>query len=219
MKTADWLKYMRIKIFESALKPFSVRRRRVRMRLFSEVMMLKPTDRVLDLGGHPDIWDFVDVPLRITILNLPGNVIRKDVGPHEFSYVEGDACNVVGFTESEFDLVYSNSVIEHVGDESKQSEFAAQVRKFNAAFWIQTPSKWFPIEAHCGMPFWWFYPSTFRSWWITRWRPKLPAWTEMVEGTRVLEKSKLEELFPDSRILTERYLGIPKSYIVVRKTP
>jgi len=35
----------------------------------------------------------------------------------------------------------------------------------------------------------------------------------MVEGTRVLTKVDLQQLFPEADILVEWFLGIPKSYI------
>jgi hypothetical protein len=78
---------------------------------------------------------------------------------------------------------------------------------------VQTPSQWFPIEAHCGMPFWWFYPDRLRQYFIERWRKKLPAWTQMVEETTVLTRADLKRLFPEAQILTETSFGVPKSYV------
>lgn len=130
---------------------------------------------------------------------------------HKIRYIDGDACAVEGFAERSFDIVFSNSVIEHVGPADKQAEFAREVRRLGHSYWVQTPSKWFPIEAHCGMPFWWFYPASVRRYAIERWRKKLPAWTEMVEGTTVLTKSDLQGLFPEATILVETSFGMPKS--------
>jgi hypothetical protein len=80
------------------------------------------------------------------------------------------------------------------------------------SYWVQTPSMWFPIEAHCGMPFWWFYPESVRQSILRRWHAKLPAWTDMVASTRVLTRRRLTELFPNSRIHVEYSWGFPKSY-------
>lgn len=204
--------YVRLWTFQWLLVPISRRSRRARMRRFVEIMGVKAHDRILDLGGHPEIWSYVDIPLDITILNLPGAVEAKDSGFHRIVYVEGDACDVKEFARGDFDIVYSNSVIEHVGATNKQLDFAAVVRRLSSRFWVQTPSKWFPIEAHCGMPFWWFYPDALRKWLLRRWRRNLPAWTEMVEGTTVLERNFLKQLFGGAEIYTERLLGIPKSY-------
>lgn len=172
---------------------------------------------VLDLGGQPSIWGNVLPKLRITILNLPGAVNVSAATHHEISYIEGDACGVHQYDDAaDFDIVFSNSVIEHVGNEAKRRAFAGEVRRLGKAYWVQTPSKYFPIEAHCGMPFWWFYPATVRQAFIERWRKKLPAWVKMVEGTDVVTKSELRKLFPDAQIFTERVFGIPKSYVAFR---
>jgi hypothetical protein len=168
---------------------------------------------ILDLGGQPMIWDSVPHLLHLTILNLPGIAMRQKKSHHQIEYVEGDACEVVQFKGRSFDLIFSNSVIEHVGPAEKQAAFAREVRRLGRSYWVQTPSKWFPIEAHCGMPFWWFYPPSLRSYFIRRWRIKLPDWTEMVEGARVLTKSELRTLFPEATIVVETMLGFPKSYI------
>jgi len=183
------------------------------MRDYVALMRIREGMSVLDLGGLPMIWDSVPYPLEITILNLPGAAENKTTSHHRIRYVEGDACKVVDFENGQFDTVFSNSVIEHVGPADKQAEFAREVRRLGKSYWVQTPSKWFPIEAHCGMPFWWLYPPRFRQYFIDRWRRKLPAWTKMVEETRVLTKTDLERLFPEATIHVERSFGLPKSYI------
>lgn len=207
------LKYLRVKVFTGLMRPFAARSRMKRMRMFGGLMGVAEGMPVLDLGGQPMIWDSLPLRLDITILNLPGVAETATASHHSIRYVEGDACEVVGFDDKQFDIVFSNSVIEHVGPAHKQAGFAREVRRLGKAYWVQTPSKWFPIEAHCGMPFWWFYPPGLRRYFIARWRRKLPAWTEMVEATRVLTKADLQRLFPEATIRVERVLGIPKSYI------
>jgi hypothetical protein len=114
----------------------------------------KENSNILDLGGQPMIWSSVKVRLNITILNLPGMAQQHYASHHNLTYVEGDACHVTRFADESFDLVFSNSVIEHVGDEGKQAQFANEVRRLGRSYWVQTPSKYFPVEAHTGMPFW-----------------------------------------------------------------
>ncbi len=183
------------------------------MQSFSAKMGLKDGTSILDLGGQPMIWDSINLRLDLTILNLPGRAAFSHASHHKIRYVDGDACAVEGFSERSFDIVFSNSVIEHVGSAEKQAEFAREVRRLGHSYWVQTPSKWFPIEAHCGMPFWWFYPASVRDYFIERWRRKLPAWTEMVEGTTVLTRADLHRLFPEATIAVETSFGMPKSYV------
>ncbi len=184
------------------------------MKEFLSLMSVRPGTTVLDLGGHPNSWDAVPYPLEITILNLPGRIQPVERTHHTVSYVEGDACEVDGVRDGEFEIVFSNSVIEHVGSDDRQRAFASEVRRVGRKFWVQTPSKWFPIEAHCGMPFWWFYPEYLRRAFLRGWRKKLPAWTEAIENTRVLTRRQLIDLFPEAKIKVERFAGLSKSYVV-----
>jgi hypothetical protein len=207
------LKNLHINTFYRLLRPFSERTRNKRMKSYAALMRVKEGMSVLDLGGQPMIWSSLPQPLDLTILNLPGIADTKVPSHHRIRYVEGDACQPLEFAERSFDSVFSNSVIEHVGAAGRQAAFAATARRLGRSYWVQTPSKWFPIEAHCGMPFWWFYPAWLRRRIIERWRKKLPAWTEMVEETSVLTKKQMQNLFPEAKIVTERSLGIAKSYI------
>jgi hypothetical protein len=207
------LKYLRISAFYSVLRPYQEWNRRRRMQFYTAAMGVKKDMSILDLGGLPKIWDSVSQPLNLTILNLPGAVESKISSHHKIRYVEGDACQVREFGERSFDSVFSNSVIEHVGCVDKQAAFASEVRRLGKSYWVQTPAKWFPIEAHCGMPLWWFYPNWLRRRLVQSWRKKLPEWTEMVETTTVLTKEQMKRLFPEAKIVTEKVCGIPKSYI------
>lgn len=213
---------LRIKAFYSLLPYFSHLARQRRMRHFVKLMDIKPGTRVLDLGGSPRIWDNVEIPLNVTMLNLPGAIPPAELdgirtpgmNVHSFHHIEGDACDVTQFPDSSFDLVFSNSVIEHVGPEDKQEAFAREVMRLGKSYWVQTPSPWFPIEAHSGLPFYWFYPERFRLWLLQQSRKTLPAWwTEYIATTRVLSRRRVASLFPNARIRVEFLFGLPKSYV------
>lgn len=214
------LKYLRLRTFQSLLGPFSARQRSKRMRMFESWAGLNPGDRVLDLGGHPEIWNWVEKPLSITLLNLPGSIPDiSGASIHKFTTVEGDACEVSALAPGSFKLVFSNSVIEHVGAEDRQAAFAREVRRFGCSYWVQTPAPWFPIECHTGMPFWWFYPEALRDFFIRGWRRKLPAWTDLIAGTRVLSRRRMQHLFPEATIDAERFVGMTKSYVARYRAP
>jgi hypothetical protein len=204
--------------FNTALRlkaPFSRAARVARMAEFTERMAITGGERIIDLGGTPAFWQDCPIALDITIVNLPDS--NDDSPPpshHRFTLREGDACQVDFAGDSSFDIAVSNSVIEHVGDIEKRAAFAREARRLAPAWWVQTPAIWFPIEAHCHMPFWWFYPEPVRQWFIRRWRPKLPAWTEMVETTTVVRRGELETLFPGGRVWREWKLGFVKSYVI-----
>jgi len=209
-------KYLRHRLFYSTLEPASRYARARRMKQWIARMKVVPGHRIIDLGGLPETWAAIDIPLEVTLLNMPGTSFGEIPSQHKIELIEGDACDVAQFGDGSFDIAFSNSVIEHVGDESRQAGFAAEARRLGRSYWIQTPAIWFPIEAHTGVPFWFFYPEPLRQRIIEGWRKKLPAWTEMVEGTRVLSRGTMEELFPDAEIFVERLGGIPKSYSAYR---
>jgi SAM-dependent methyltransferase len=203
---------VRLRGFHAATRLVQRRTRRRRMELFQRLMAPGPNSRILDLGGTPGLWNYIREPLEITILNLPGNTGRGIPTHHRVTFVEGDACAPLPYADDEFDIVFSNSVIEHVGADDRQADFAANARRIGRTYCVQTPAPWFPIEAHTGMPFWWLYPEPVRRRILARWHTKLPAWSEAMAETRVLTRRRMAALFPDARIYTESLAGIPKSY-------
>jgi SAM-dependent methyltransferase len=214
------MRNLRFRLFYTLLHPFSDAVRRRRMESFVDYLgpdLDNPELRILDLGGQARFWNDLPQPKSITLLNLPG-IHDRGESHHQLTYVEGDACNAPQFADQSFDIVFSNSVIEHVGGPDKQEQFAREALRIGRRIWIQTPSRYFPVEAHCGMPFWWFYPGFVRRWFLKRWRKRLPGWTDMVESTTVLRRRWLHRLFPDATIHTERFWGIPKCYLVMSKS-
>jgi len=199
--------------FKTLLKPVSTYARKRRGKKFLKLMNPQENMKILDVGGQPQIWDYISVPLKITCLDLPGTPVANHQSHHEISYVEGDGCNMPEFDFGEFDLIYSNSVIEHVGDCEKRKMFAKEIQRLGHTYWVQTPYKYYPIEAHCGMLFWWLYPKALRTFFVERWRKKIPAWAEMVEETDIVTTKEMKELFPNSKIVKE-WLFFPKSLIV-----
>ena len=203
-------------MFTFLLDPFSNVLRKRRMAEFQKTF--KPTEgmKILDLGGQPAIWNTITPALSITCVNLPGIAKTEHPTHHSITYRDGDACSMPYFKKGDFDLVFSNSVIEHVGDHEKRYQFAAEVQRLSDNYWIQTPSIYFPIEAHCGMPFWWLYSKKLQKFFLSRWSEKLPAWTEMVATTTVLSNQQLRQLFPGCSLKTE-WLLLPKSIIAYAK--
>lgn len=197
-------------------KAYSRQARARRMRLFLDLVDPAPGTRVIDLGGVQSFWANCPVPLDLTLLNLP-SAKQRTIQPshHVVRLVEGDA-RETEFADGAFDLAFSNSVIEHVGGARERARMAGEVRRLAPRYWVQTPSIWFPVEAHTVMPMWWFYPAPLRRWFMARWRRRRPAWAHMVEETTVVRRREMADLFPEAEIHVERRAGIPKSYIACR---
>ena len=118
--------------------------------------------------------------------------------------------------DNQFDISFSNSVIEHVGDEARIRKFAAESSRIAPRYWIQTPSKYFPLEPHTGMLFWWFYPQSLKRYFLRRWERDMPLIAIHAKRTTFVTRRQLRELFPDGTIYTERFFGIAKSYSIYR---
>lgn len=160
---------------------------------------------------------FVDEPnIHITILNINAPKIKF----HNFTGVAGDATDMNQFSNHEFDVVFSNSVIEHVGDLTNQLKMAQEVRRLGKRYFIQTPNYYFPIEPHFLFPGYQWLPVAVRVWllmhydlgWRKRTKDSMKA-REQVEGIRLLRRKDIEKLFPEAKLYEERALGLVKSYI------
>ena len=178
---------------------------------------------VLDLGGTVAFWRNVSVkPARVTLINLDGEVSTDK----EIVALSGDACRASQIlAESnirpEFDLVFSNSLIEHVGGHSKRLELADQVNKLAPRHWVQTPYRYFPIEPHWVFPAMQFLPVAGRTQIALRWplggkAENKEAARKHVLWTELLSMTDMREYFPHSAILHERIFGLTKSLIAVR---
>lgn len=196
-----------------------------RMRAFAERLGALPGDRILDLGGNIEIWALAGQAYRLTLLNTSeasaGTLRpwRLPTNGCEWQTVVGDASDLSRFGDASFDIVFSNSVIEHLGDEDTVARFASEVRRVGRSYWIQTPAHIFPIEAHTGLPFYWRYPRRLREAWAARHdrRHAHEPWHCAMAQTTYLRLETLKQLFPDAEVCTERVAGFTKSWAMVRR--
>jgi hypothetical protein len=209
---------MNIHRLYGAISPYF---RRKRLRWFCEKLNVQSHEKILDVGGNPWCWDGAKLPNPITLLNLqyPDTIEQTTLS---YIYVRGDGC-AMPFTDREFDVLFSNSVIEHVGTWERQLAFAGEARRVGRKFWIQTPAREFFIEPHLLAPFIHWLPMSWQRrlirnltpWgWFTR--PSSSAVDTFVAEVRLLTRPEMEMLFPDCEILEERIMGMIKSYIAVR---
>jgi hypothetical protein len=198
--------------------------RRRRMRWF--VAKIAPTadTTILDVGGYSDTWDYIaGLDGRITILNVPSQSMRPST--ERYQIVSGDG-TALTYADQSFDVVFSNSVIEHVGDFEKQKAFASEASRVGRALWIQTPARSFPLEPHLIAPFIHWFPAHVQkrlarrcTLWGLMSKPTPSEVDEFLDSIRLLDYAEMRMLFPDCEILVERFLGIAKSYTAYRRAP
>ncbi len=179
-----------------------------------------PSDRILDVGGTPYNWNLMAYEDPVTLLNIriPENVHKY---PQNFTFVEGDGTDLP-YRDEEFDIVFSNSVIEHVGSMADQKRFANEVRRVGKKIWIQTPAKSFFFEPHYLTPFVHWFPKAWQKRTLRySVRGLSEKWSQeevnrMVDDTRLLTHQEIKLLFPDCHVRREYFLFLTKSYIVTR---
>lgn len=204
------------------------RRARRIIELISAAHRMRGECRILDVGGTLAYWHILppgflrEHRVRITLLNLrafPVDAAAADV----FESVAGDACSMPEYGDGAFDLVHSNSVIEHVGLWDNMQRMANEVRRIGRAYYVQTPNFWFPMEPHYLFPFLHWMPFPWRVWLAQR--MSLGSWPKAgsvgaavaaQQSAILLNARMMEALFPDARISRERVVGLPKSLIAVR---
>ena len=204
----------------------SFRRRRLAgfVRLVDEVLRDKSECRILDVGGTQAYWrESRDLwqgrPVAVTLLNVEA----EPVDDPRFVSVEGDACDLARFESGSFDLVHSNSVIEHVGRWGRMSDMAREVARVGRRYFVQTPAYWFPLEPHFRVPFFHWLPEPVRLK-IVMARPcgsfpraaSIDQAMAFLEDSNLLDHARLARLFPDARIERERVGPFTKSYVAIR---
>ena len=205
-------------LLSDAMRRFRARR----MREFVKRFGITEETSILDVGGTPANWQLTNVRPRVTLLNMPRGQERSEDG---FTFVSGDGCQLP-FRDHSFEIVFSNSVIEHVGTPAQQRRFAEEIRRVGQRYWVQTPNRYFPLEPHLLTPFVHWLPRNMQRAWVTKWT--VWDWIErpshdrrefyihhFLEDIRLLSASELATLFPDAEILRERSLGWTKSLIAV----
>lgn len=200
-------------------RPFLRYFRSKRMKNFLQRFELTAETRVLDIGGSLFNWLLIPNRPQLVVLNLS---ISRDKRLKNVTWLVADGC-YLPFKDSVFDVVYSNSVIEHLENVQNQRLFAAECRRVGLRYYVQTPNKWFPIDPHLIAPFihwlpWWIQKRLLRNFTVRGWitRPTEQESDDFLRGIRLLGPKELRHLFPDSEIWNERVLGFSKSLIAVK---
>jgi hypothetical protein len=205
-------------------RPTSIsnRLRSRRFQLFEELVHTLPRPlRILDIGGVNDFWEQRGwagrEDVQITTLNLTEEPQRHP----NIRSVAGNATNLAQYADGSFDVAFSNSVIEHLFTHDAQAAMAREVRRVARAYWVQTPSFWFPVEPHFLVPGWQWLPVRARVAIIQRrscgWRGRTPdreTAEKVVREVRLMRRGELRRLFPGGTIVPERIAGLTKSYVV-----
>ncbi len=142
----------------------SLASRRRKMRLFLELMRPTAESRVVDVGvsdsgfgggsGAEATHNFFEAlypwPARITAVSTQYLDRFQEAFP-EVRCVRADG-RELPFADDEFDIGFSNAVVEHVGGEDDQRRFVAELCRVARRVFVTTPNRWFPVEVHTLLP-------------------------------------------------------------------
>lgn len=171
---------------------------------------------VLDLGGTAENWVTAPVrPAHVVLVNLEHTGSDLDW----LTEVVGDACEPSREVAGRgYDLVYSNSLIEHVGGHYRRRMLADIVRREAPRHWVQTPYRYFPIEPHWLCPGFQYLPLRARvalnEHWPLAWsRSAGQEGVGNVLDVELLSRTEMRYYFPESDLSFENVAGVPKSLI------
>jgi len=199
---------------------FANRLRNARFRFFEERLNGLPNRRltVLDIGGFEQFWVARGYHgherFEITVLNLG---VEPTHYPNIRS-VKGDACDLSDFTDRQFDIVFSNSVIEHLHTYEGQQAMAREVQRVGHYHFVQTPNRFFVIEPHYLLPWFQFMPKAVQLSVLTKTslsrlkRMSREDALAVLDEVRLLSEGEFRTLFPKSNIYYEKFLGMTKSF-------
>jgi SAM-dependent methyltransferase len=192
-----------------------------RFKLFQTLLNELPRPiRILDIGGTQFFWEkmnFTNEPnVRFTLINL----YPQEAPSENFECVIGDATNLP-FQDKQFDIVFSNSVIEHLFTWENQVKMANEIRRVGKNYFIQTPNLYFPIEPHWLFPFFQFLPIFVRVFLTRHFNiggyPKTNNQVEAVKRVkevRLLSIREMQKLFPEGQCYKEKFMSLTKSIVM-----
>lgn len=215
------------------------RSRNKRSNIFNRHFKISPQSRILDLGSEDGshiamlLKNTTATPSNVYIADLFEASVKAGQKKYGFTPVVIKELQQLPFEDNFFDTVFCNSAIEHVtipkeeiwqvksGKEfktrswSNQQKFAEEIRRVSrSGYFVQTPYKWFPITSHIWLPLVGWFPRSVliaimhltNKIWIKK---TIPDWY-------LMNKKDLQMLFPDAKIITEKFAGFAKSIVAMR---
>jgi hypothetical protein len=180
----------------------SARSRRRKLALFFEVMQPTAETTVVDVGvsdggygedmlGTANFFEALyPWPERIVAVSTQYLTVFQEAFP-KVTAVRADG-RALPFEDGQFDVGFSNAVVEHLPDLDSQRAFVSELCRVSRRVFVTTPNRWFPLDTHTLVPLAHWLPDDRRD------RVYRLLGRQEGLGLRLLSPGALRGLFPHS---------------------
>ncbi len=198
-----------------------------KLKTFNEIFCPTEQMKILDIGAEINPngnrgLQLIDSYLwkrNISAVNIsPQYVANIKKQYPQINAVVADACELP-WPNKHFDIVYSNAVIEHIGNFERQKRMINEIMRVGKRWFLATPNRWYPFEFHLRLPFVTWLPGNAylliaRIIYYNHTYKKYTLGNNATE-LRLMTSKELKSCFKDSRIIKQRVTFMPEVLIVV----
>ncbi len=185
-------------------------------------VMPAPPNLILDLGGMGSFW------LEYGLNDHPSiHILTVNLEPHpplhdRIQSIVADARDLSRWADRSVDVIFSNSLVEHLGSWRDQQQFAGEVCRVARTYFVQTPNRNFPLEPHFMLPGFQSLPLVWQIRLVQRFAlghmPRLMdagAAERAIRQIRLLDAREMKMLFPGAYLWREHVAGLSKSLVAI----
>lgn len=218
------VRYMKKALPERFWRPILNRQRDRMYDRFARLFPPDPHRRIVDVGVNGS-YERPELHFLESRYPYPEKIVACGLeAPERFAkafprirYVQVERGKPLPFGDNEFDLVFCNAVIEHVGNRDRQRAFMNELLRIGRSAFVTTPNRWYPVELHTMIPLVHYLPTEMYR---TFYRRVGLDFFSREENLNLLDRSGLLDLIPASSVATvktQRFLGfVSNFYLVVR---
>ena len=178
--------------------------RKKRFAQFINLLEVDNKSRIIDFGGLP--YDWISIGFSGEVLCVSMSRIKEgEWGEGNIQYKRMNLLENT-FKDNEFDICYSNSLIEHVGIENQQ-KIANEIMRISNKYWVQVPYRYFLLEPHYRFPFFHELPLKLKHLIARKWTPyfvKKNYYLDEVDSMYLPKYDEYKKLFNNGRVIKEK---------------